>query len=67
MAKAKQAALYLRVSTGEQTVENQRADLLEATETSFQATHVGDMSLKGFGRPMAVFNVLQLRHGPVLV
>lgn len=27
MAKAKRAALYLRVSTGEQTVENQRRDL----------------------------------------
>jgi class 3 adenylate cyclase len=36
----------------------------EATENLFEATHVGDMSLKGFGRPMAVFNVLQVRHGP---
>jgi Resolvase, N terminal domain len=27
MAKAKRAAIYLRVSTGEQTVDNQRREL----------------------------------------
>jgi DNA invertase Pin-like site-specific DNA recombinase len=32
MGKAKRAALYLRVSTGEQTVENQRADLLKLAD-----------------------------------
>jgi DNA invertase Pin-like site-specific DNA recombinase len=32
MAKALRAVLYLRVSTGEQTVENQRRDLQAAAE-----------------------------------
>jgi len=32
MSKAKTVALYLRVSTGEQTVENQRQELLAAAE-----------------------------------
>lgn len=32
MTKAKTVALYLRVSTGEQTVENQRCELLAAAE-----------------------------------
>jgi DNA invertase Pin-like site-specific DNA recombinase len=32
MTKPKTVALYLRVSTGEQTVENQRRDLLAAAE-----------------------------------
>jgi DNA invertase Pin-like site-specific DNA recombinase len=32
MSKAKTVVLYLRVSTGEQTVENQRQELLAAAE-----------------------------------
>jgi DNA invertase Pin-like site-specific DNA recombinase len=32
MAKAKRVALYLRVSTGSQTTENQRRELMEAAE-----------------------------------